>query len=52
MGLIDFIKNVGHKLNVGHEAPKPAQAAPKAAQGPSQQQIHDTPQKFRGCKTN
>ncbi|MEA2604293.1 MAG: hypothetical protein QOF89_5285 [Acidobacteriota bacterium] len=40
MGLIDFIKNVGHKLNVGHEAPKPAQAAP-AAQGPSQQQLHD-----------
>jgi nucleoid-associated protein YgaU len=39
MGLIDFIKNVGHKLNVGHEAPKSAQAAPKAAQGPSQQQI-------------
>ena len=40
MGLIDFIKNVGHKLNVGHEDPKPAQAAPKAAQGPSQQEIH------------
>jgi nucleoid-associated protein YgaU len=40
MGLIDFIKNVGHKLNVGHEAPKPAQAAPKAAQGPSQQELH------------
>jgi nucleoid-associated protein YgaU len=37
MGLIDFIKNVGHKLNVGHEAPKPAQAAP---QGPSQQDLH------------
>lgn len=40
MGLIDFIKNVGHKLNVGHEAPKPAQAAPKPAQGPSQQELH------------
>jgi nucleoid-associated protein YgaU len=38
MGLIDFIKNVGHKLNVGHDDPKPAQAAPKA--GPSQQEIH------------
>jgi nucleoid-associated protein YgaU len=40
MGLIDFIKNVGHKLNVGHEEPKPAQAAPKPAQGPSQQELH------------
>lgn len=42
MGLIDFIKNVGHKLNVGHDDPKPAQTAPapKAAQGPSQQEIH------------
>ena len=40
MGLIDFIKNVGHKLNVGHEEPKPAQAAPKPAQGPSPQEIH------------
>ena len=41
MGLIDFIKNVGHKLNIGHEDPKPAQqAAPKAAQGPSQQDLH------------
>ena len=42
MGLIDFIKNVGHKLNVGHDDPKPAQAAPtpKAAQGPSQQEMH------------
>lgn len=41
MGLIDFIKDVGHKLNIGgHDDPKPAQAAPKAAQGPSQQEIH------------
>jgi len=40
MGLIDFIKNVGHKLNIGHEDPKPAQAAPTAAQGPSQQDLH------------
>src|SRR3954466_10654260 len=52
MGLIDFIKDVGHKLNVGgHDEPKaaqqaqgqhpqvPAQAAPQAAQGPSQQDL-------------
>ncbi len=41
MGLIDFIKNVGHKLDpTHHEQPqaKPAQAAP-AAQGPSAQDV-------------
>ncbi len=50
MGLIDFIKDVGHKLNVGgHDESKaapqgqhpqvPGQAAPQAAQGPSQQDL-------------
>ncbi|MEO6192656.1 MAG: peptidoglycan-binding protein LysM [Thermoanaerobaculia bacterium] len=37
MGLIDFIKNVGHKLDPTHQnAPAPAQAAP---QGPSAQDV-------------
>jgi len=36
MGLIDFIKDVGHKLNIGHEDPK---AAPQVAQGPSAQDV-------------
>src|SRR6478672_7644649 len=42
MGLIDFIKDVGHKLNIGHEEPKAApqaQGTPQAAQGPSQQDV-------------
>jgi nucleoid-associated protein YgaU len=49
MGLIDFVKNVGHKLDLGlHNQPQasqgqhpqsPAQAAPQASQGPSQQQV-------------
>ena len=47
MGLIDFIKNVGHKLEAGahnqtaaQQHPQaPAQAQPQAAQGPSQQQV-------------
>jgi len=44
MGLIDFIKNVGHKLDVGaHNQPaqasQPAQSQP--AQGPTQQQLQD-----------
>jgi nucleoid-associated protein YgaU len=42
MGLIDFVKNVGHKLDLGlhnQQHPQtPAQAQPQAAQGPSQQQ--------------
>jgi nucleoid-associated protein YgaU len=42
MGLIDFVKNVGHKLDLGlhnqQHPQSPAQAAPQAAQGPSQQQ--------------
>src|SRR4051795_3242395 len=37
MGLIDFIKNVGHKLDPTHQnAPAPAQAHP---QGPSAQDV-------------
>ncbi|HEY0514943.1 MAG TPA: hypothetical protein VGH73_23815 [Thermoanaerobaculia bacterium] len=44
MGLIDFIKNVGHKLDVGAHN-QPAQAAQPAqnqpAQGPTQQQLQD-----------
>lgn len=42
MGLIDFIKDVGHKLNIGHEDPKAApqaQGTPQAAQGPSAQDV-------------
>jgi len=41
MGLIDFIKDVGHKLNVGgHDDPKAAQPTPApASQGPSQQDV-------------
>ncbi|HEY3570249.1 MAG TPA: peptidoglycan-binding protein LysM [Thermoanaerobaculia bacterium] len=46
MGLIDFVKNVGHKLDLGlhnqsqgQHPQNPAQAAPQAAQGPSQQQV-------------
>lgn len=44
MGLIDFIKNVGHKLEGDHNQPAqhaqaPAPAQPQAAQGPSQQQV-------------
>lgn len=47
MGLIDFVKNVGHKLDLGlhnqqasqgQHPQNPAQAQPQAAQGPSQQQ--------------
>src|SRR3954467_8838555 len=49
MGLIDFVKNVGHKLDLGlhNQHPQasqgqhpqnPAQAQPQASQGPSQQQ--------------
>ena len=38
MGLIDFIKNVGHKLDHSQQQAKPAQAAP-AAQGPSAQDV-------------
>jgi nucleoid-associated protein YgaU len=38
MGLIDFIKNVGHKLDPHQQQSKPAQAAP-AAQGPSAQDV-------------
>src|SRR5215218_5921793 len=37
MGLIDFIKNVGHKLDPHQQQAKPAQAAP--AQGPSAQDV-------------
>ncbi len=37
MGLIDFIKDVGHKLNIGHEDPKAA--PPQVAQGPSAQDV-------------
>jgi nucleoid-associated protein YgaU len=41
MGLIDFIKNVGHKLeHPQQQAPAPAQAHPQAApQGPSAQDV-------------
>jgi len=40
MGLIDFIKNVGHKLDPTHNAPAQAQAHPQAApQGPSAQDV-------------
>jgi nucleoid-associated protein YgaU len=40
MGLIDFIKNVGHKLDHQQNAPAPAQAHPQAApQGPSAQDV-------------
>jgi nucleoid-associated protein YgaU len=55
MGLIDFVKNVGHKLDLGlhnqqqdrpvnqtsqgQHPQNPAQAAPQATQGPSQQQV-------------
>ena len=40
MGLIDFVKNVGHKLDLGaHHPQAPAQASPQAAQGPSPQQV-------------
>jgi nucleoid-associated protein YgaU len=43
MGLIDFIKDVGHKLNIGgHDDPKAtpqAQPSPQGAQGPSQQDL-------------
>ena len=38
MGLIDFIKNVGHKLDHSQQQSKPAQAAP-APQGPSAQDV-------------
>ena len=50
MGLIDFVKEVGHKLRIGpQDDPKPAaqhpqvpaQGAPKPAQGPTPQQQHD-----------
>jgi nucleoid-associated protein YgaU len=48
MGLIDFIKNVGHKLEGAHNQPAaqqhpqaPAQAQPQAAQGPSPQQLQE-----------
>src|SRR4051812_9399987 len=43
MGLIDFVKNVGHKLDLGHnqhqQTQAPAQTAPQASQGPSRQQV-------------
>jgi nucleoid-associated protein YgaU len=45
MGLIDFIKNVGHKLEGAHNQPAQGaqgqhpQAQPQAAQGPSAQQV-------------
>jgi nucleoid-associated protein YgaU len=49
MGLIDFIKNVGHKLEAGahnqaaaQQHPQaPAQTQPQAAQGPSPQQLQE-----------
>lgn len=47
MGLIDFIKNVGHKLDVGahnqqNQQHQPApQGQPQASQGPTQQQLQD-----------
>ena len=44
MGLIDFIKNVGHKLDVGaHNQPaaQGSQSQPQAAQGPTAQQLQD-----------
>ena len=33
MGLIDFIKDVGHKLNIGHEDPKAAAAGSRDPAG-------------------
>ena len=49
MGLIDFVKNVGHKLDLGHnQHPQaPAQAQPQASQGPSQQQVAQLQEKQR-----
>jgi nucleoid-associated protein YgaU len=45
MGLIDFIKNVGHKLDVGaHNQPAAQASQPiqnQAAQGPTQQQLQE-----------
>lgn len=40
MGLIDFIKNVGHKLDAGAHH-QPAAQASQTAQGPTQQQVQD-----------
>jgi nucleoid-associated protein YgaU len=51
MGLIDFVKNVGHKLDIGahNQQHQPAQAstqaAPQASQGPSQQQVAQAQEK-------
>ncbi len=48
MGLIDFVKNVGHKLDLGlhnqqqasqGQHPQGSAPAPQASQGPSQQQL-------------
>jgi hypothetical protein len=42
MGLIDFAKNVGRKLGLGHDDPKQqAQAQPQGAQGPTPQQVRE-----------
>jgi len=46
MGLIDFIKNVGHKLDHGHDPAKPA-AQPQAPQGPTAQQVQELNDKKR-----
>jgi nucleoid-associated protein YgaU len=40
MGLIDFIKNVGHKLDAGAHH-QPAAQASQPAQGPTQQQLQE-----------
>ena len=41
MGLISFAKNVGRKLGLGHDDPKPAQQAQQPQGGPTPQQVQE-----------